>query len=326
MDTSIAPPPSLTPIICSIESLLLKAGLLGQQKLSEKVDQVVRVKGTVSRVNRYQHVMYVTLREREFTITLKCNSDHAVYEGDQIIIEGNLSLRPSTFISGLECYIDGSIVGSWELTNKQRESDFVPLKKKRFLNLEDLFNEIDVASILIVGTETGINDVTSQLNSQLANSISQVRIRVGRSESLIEDLKKASLHNYKAFVIARGGDDSTMEIWNDPNIVSFLLSFSIPFFTALGHSHSRTLADQYADGSYHTPTAFGAALNSILIRKRKFSDMESEYMRLKTEYLSLANRPQDPANVERKYYWFRIILALSVYTGIIFLIFDLIRA
>jgi hypothetical protein len=304
----------------SIESLLQKAGVHGQQKIYSKIDGIVRVKGTVTKINRYTHTTYLTLKDREFNISVKCDSKQQVYENAPIVVEGMLLLKPSTFFTGLECYIDGNIVGSWELTNKPMNSEYSGLKKTRFLSLEDLLAEEDPSSILLLGTEIGISDVTSQLNSQVANSINRFVIRVGRADSLLDDIKEACPQNFRAFVIVRGGDDNTMEIWNDPNIVSFLLSYSLPFYTALGHSHSRTLADQYADGSYYTPTAFGAALNSVLSRKKKLNQIESEYSRLKQENVLLTNAalytPKDskPRGV-------KMIAIFSAYTVLLYFLF-----
>lgn len=168
------------------------------------------------------------------------------------------------------------------------------LKKKRFISFDNAIDEGNLSSFLLLWTETGINDVLSQLDHSTAKSIHRAIIRVGRTDTLLGDIRHAEPYNFQAFIIVRGGDDNTMEIWNDPEVVSFLMHYDIPFYTALGHSHSRTLADQYADGSYPTPTAFGSALQSILSGKRRFKEMEAEYARLKQEYILLANATQAP--------------------------------
>ncbi len=134
----------------------------------------------------------------------------------------------------------------------------------------------------------------SQLDNSTAKSIRKAAIRVGRTDALLNDIREAEPYNFEAFAIVRGGDDNTMEIWNDPEVVSFLMHYDVPFYTALGHSHSRTLADQYADASFATPTAFGSSVESILAGKRRFKEMEAEYARLKQEYILLANATQAP--------------------------------
>lgn len=252
---------------------------------------------------------------------MKCDSKQQVHEGSQIIVEGALFVKPSTYISGLECYVDGNIVGSWELTNKPVTTDSSLLKKTRFVSLDDLLSEEDLSSILLLGTEIGINDVLSQLHGGNARNINRNVIRVNRSDSLIEDVKGAELTNYRAFVIVRGGDDNTMEIWNDPTIVSFLLAYSIPFYTALGHSHSRTLADQYADGYYPTPTAFGSTINAILSRKKQLKEIESEYARLKQEYVLLTRSIKTENNKATRVDWIKVIALVATYTAAMYLVF-----
>lgn len=320
METTVVPAPAIDASSFSIESLLQKAGVYSQQKISSKIESLVRVKGTVTKINRYSYATYITLKEREFILTVKCDSKQHVHEGSQIVVEGALFVKPSTYISGLECYVDGNIVGSWELTNKPVTTASSLLKKSRFVSLDDLLSEEDLSSVLLLGTEIGVNDVLSQLHASNAKNINRHIIRVNRSDSLIEDIKGAELTNYRAFVIVRGGDDNTMEIWNDPTIASFLLAYSIPFYTALGHSHSRTLADQYADGYYPTPTAFGSAINSILSRKKQLKEIESEYARLKQEYVSLASASHAETNKTPKMDWVKIIAVVASYTAAMYFV------
>ena len=321
METTVLPPSTMEFSTFSIESLLQKAGVYSQQKISSKVESLVRVKGTVTKINRYSYATYITLKERDFILTVKCDSKQQVHEGSQIVVEGGLFVKPSNYISGLECYVDGNIVGSWELTNKPVTTDSSLLKKTRFVSLDDLLSEEDLSSILLLGTEIGINDVLSQLHGGNAKNINRHIIRVNRSVSLIEDIKGAELTNYRAFVIVRGGDDNTMEIWNDPTIVSFLLAYSIPFYTALGHSHSRTLADQYADGYYPTPTAFGSAVNSILSRKKQLKEIEFEYTRLKQEYVLLTSSTKTENNNTAKVDWVKVIALVATYTATMYFVF-----
>lgn len=166
-----------------------------------------------------------------------------------------------------------------------------------------------------------INDVLSQLHGGNTKNINRHIIRVNRLDSLIEDIKEAELTNYRAFVIVRGGDDNTMEIWNDPTIVSFLLAYSIPFYTALGHSHLRTLADQYADGYYPTPFALGSTINAILSRKKQLKEIESEYARLKQKYVLLASSTKTETNNPTRVDWVKVIALVATYTAAMYFVF-----
>lgn len=267
----------------TVEALLQKAGISSQQKIFDRIDGIVRVKGVVAKINRYPNVLYLTLTDRDFSISIKCDSKQLVIENQPIIVEGLLLLKPSNFFTGLECYIDGHIVGSWEPTNKPFNGNFQSLKKSRFVGLDDLLKDTDLTSVLLLGTEIGITDVLSQLDQNSANRIPHKIVRVGKTDSLLKDIKESISKDSEAFIIVRGGDDKTLEIWNDPEVVSFLLSFEIPFYTALGHSHVKTLTDQYADATYHTPSAFGSQLNAILVRQRKLIEITDECFRLKQE-------------------------------------------
>jgi Exonuclease VII, large subunit len=303
----------------SIEGLLQRAGIYGQQKVFTKVEGIVRVKGRVTKVSRYSYACYITLKDGEFSLSVKCDSSQEVSENELVLVEGTLLLRSSNFFPGLECCIYGNIVGNWALTNKTISADTSALKKKRFVSFEDGIGENDLSSVLLLGTEIGITDVLSQLNYQASDTLRNVTIRVNRVDSLLNDIKEANPEKFRALILVRGGDDSTMAIWNDPIVVSFLMNLDIPFYTALGHSHSKTLADQLADAAYHTPTAVGAALNSILVRRQKFKEMECENLRLKQDYFLLTNASQTKTSQSKVgFNWMKAIVILSIYTAVIY--------
>lgn len=321
MDITKSAPTIIEPSCYSIEALLLKAGVYSQQKVSTRIEGLVRIKGIVTKVNRYKTATYLTLKDQEFSVSVKCDNTQQIYENESILVEGTLYLKPSNFFAGLECCIHGNIVGSWEVTERRIPRDYSIPKKKRFVSLDSAIDDSNLSSFLLLGTEIGINDVLSQLDSDTVRMLSQATVRVNRSDSLLNDIKQAAPHNFRSFAIVRGGDDHTMEIWNDPEIISFLLQYEKPFYTALGHSHSRTLADQYADGSYPTPTAFGSALNSILDGKKRFKQIEAEYARLKQEYILLASASQSiPIPANQGYDWVKIIAVFAACSLLIYLL------
>ncbi len=321
MDMTLPSTDSPSTACYSIEALLLKAGIHSQQKVFARVDGIVRVKGVVIKVSRYKTATYLTLKDQEFSISVKCDNTRDIYENESILVEGLLYLKPSTFFVGLECCIHGNIVGSWEVTERKIPIHQSIPKKKRFITLDNAIDDNNLNSLLLLGTETGINDVLSQVDNATAKSIRQAVIRVGRADTLLSDIREAEPYNFQAFVIVRGGDDNTMEIWNDPEVISFLMHYDTPFYTALGHSHSRTLADQYADAAFPTPTAFGSALNSILSGKRRFKEMEAEYSRLKQEYILLANTTQSiPASTRSDHDWVKIIAVFGACSFLVYLL------
>lgn len=305
------------PFTYSVESLLNKAAIVAQRKVSEKIEGFVRVKGVVSKISRspkYPAIMYLTLDDRDSSISVKCDSRQQVSENQSIIVEGCLFIKPSSFYSGLEVYIDGDIVGAWEIKDAALGNSS-ELKKRRYVSLADLLNEIDISSILIMGTQIGITDAFSQLSADTTNEIQSSIIRVANRDSLIKDIHSAFSKEVKAFVILRGGDDKTMSVWDDPDVVSALLSFDIPFYTALGHSHSVTLADKFSDTAYHTPTAFGQALSSVLSQKLIVENTLKECAALKAENQTLKQKDTVPQHrASRNFGWVKIGLLLAGYT------------
>ncbi len=90
---------STEPSCYSLEALLLRAGIYSQQKIFTRVEGLVRVKGVVTKVSKYKTATYLTLKDQEFSISVKCDSGQDVYENESILVEGILYLKPSTFLS-----------------------------------------------------------------------------------------------------------------------------------------------------------------------------------------------------------------------------------
>lgn len=88
-------------------------------------------------------------------------------------------------------------------------------EKSRYIRLEDFLSEHDPASLLILGTEVAMTDALSQLDVSLAAKVSRRIIRVGKKESLLRDIKDVVDKNASAVAIVRGGNDQSMNIWND---------------------------------------------------------------------------------------------------------------
>lgn len=309
-----------TNAIYSVEALLQRAGIISQQKIFERFNAPVLVKGTVTKIGRYQSVNFITLKDREHVITVKCDARQPVHEQQHVVAHGVLLVKPSTFYSGLECYIDGNIVGSWELTEPITEQAPV-LEKSRFVSLEKLLEETPLSTIMLLGTQTGIADVMSQLDASTAQSLRSHRIRVASSELLLNDIQEALPKEIKAIFIVRGGDDRTMEVWNDPYVISHMLRLGIPFYTALGHSHSRTLADQYADGSYPTPSILGSSLRDFVSRQHAIKEVFNESQRLRQEIIRLeTTKASGPDKSSKHFSPTAIAIMLTVYTMAVILI------
>lgn len=276
--------------VYSIEGLLQKAAVVSQQKIFAKLDGLVRVKGVVTKVTRKSYACYLTVEDRGFSISVKCDPETVAEEAQPVIVEGVLLLKPSTFFTGLESCIDGHVVGAWQPTLRSENNQAALPDKSRYIRLEDFLSEHDPASLLILGTEVAMTDVLSQLDASLAAKISRRIVRVGKKDSLLCDLKDVVDENASAVAIVRGGNDQSMNLWNDREVIATLLAYEVPFYTALGHTHSTSLADRYADESFHTPGIFGASLNSIVRRSKQFDALDEECRRLEQENAILDQR------------------------------------
>lgn len=312
---------SIDTAIITVEGLLQRACLISHQKSLMKVDGLVRVKGVVTKINRYSKIGYLTLVDREHSISVKFDVDQPVLENQMIIVEGTLFLKPSTFYTGLEAYIDGHIVGSWVPTKSPELHAAVPLKKSRYVHLDNFLAEHSIESLMLFGTDTALTDALSHMDGRNAEMLTYRTIRVGKKEYVLDELKSEMPSNVKALAIVRGGDDRTMQVWDDHEVVSALIKLGIPYYTALGHTHSTTLADRYADGTFHTPSALGMAINSSVNRTSRMNALVERCHQLENENSRLEkdSNHQLPAHKESSYPLKAVLLG-SVLTVLVFVL------
>lgn len=273
--------------IYTVEGLLRKAGIFTQTKVFAKIESIIRVKGIATKIKTYSNCTYMVLVDRDFSISVKYGPKKNVQENQPVIVEGVLFIKPTTLFTGLECYIDGDIVGSWQQSEEISQPSRPTLVKNRYYRLDDFFAKQSISELLVAGTDTAIVDVCSQLDSAWSPLIKTRTLRVGKKEALLNDLGSLKLTNIKAIALTRGGDDQTLKIWDDADVVAKLLEFDIPFYVALGHSHALTLTDRYADGTFHTPSSLGTAINACIVQRRNINLLLEEQERIKKDNLQL---------------------------------------
>ena len=160
-----------------------------------------------------------------------------------------------------------------------RSTEFVssiPLDKTSYFRFDELLHEYPAESLMMLCTTTAVADVLSHLDSELAGSVLNKTIRVGRAESLLEDFSVNLPDNIKGIAIVHSGNDKIMQVWDDHEVIRILLSLELPSYAALGQGHAMTLAERYADGSFHTPSALGAAVNANVVRTRNVRKVAEE--------------------------------------------------
>ena len=247
----------------TVDALVEKLGVTANIQVWKSIDTLVYIQGVVGKVKPYNHLVYFDLKGGSNTVSVKCPLDLRPQEGDNIIVEGLPMLRPSRFNTGLDVIIEGKPVGNIEPPKINVDKPIVSLHKNSFIRLHDYISQYGIDDICIAGTETAIRDVLSQINHETREDIKTKIIRVSEKETMLSDLYKA-VTDCNAFAIVRGGDDASLELWNDPEVIGKLLALECPFYVALGHTHFVALTTQYADESFHTPSDFGSAINEVV--------------------------------------------------------------
>jgi len=287
----------------TVESLLERLALKGQQKIWLSFPDNIHVKGTVESVNNWRdQLSYITLEGSGLHVSLRCPYDMRPKEGEHIVFQGQATLKPSKFNnSGLEVQIIGEPVGSW--TPHYDVSSSEKIEKGARVLLSQFLKQHPMNKLLIMGTNTALRDVGAcfDIDTGTANLLME-KIRVADRGSLIEDMNTAlEKHEPYAFAIVRGGDDPSLNIWDDSKLVSEIVNFESPFYLALGHSHRVTLADKYADETFHTPSDFGASLSqqytAIIetIKLKEFSSTLKKQLEISKQCLDNANQDLDHA-------------------------------
>ena len=277
---------TLTLASYTVDALLEKLGVTANIQVWKSIDTIVYVQGVVGKVKPYNRVVYFDLRGGSTTVTVKCPLDLRPQEGDNIIVEGLPMLRPSRFTTGLDVIIEGKPVANIEPPKPDTNKPIVPLEKNSFIRLQDYLGQHGFHNICIAGTETAMRDVLSQIHHEIRESIQTEIIRVSEKETMLSDLHKA-ISGCDAFAIVRGGDDASLELWNDPEVIRTLLALERPFYVALGHTHFVALTTQYADESFHTPSDFGAVINEVIQRMVYDNRVSKEVEALKKNQIIL---------------------------------------
>ncbi len=274
------------PASYSVDSLMEKLAVTASIKIWKTIDNIVYVQGIVGKVKIYRNIVYFDLKGSSTTISVKCALELSPIEGEYIIVEGLPIFKPSRFMTGLEIQIEGKPVANWEPRFIDGDASDINLQKPMFMKLNDCLAKNGINNFHLLGTETAIRDVVSQLPDDFSDLIQKSIIRVSEKSSMLADLQSV-LYESCPFAIVRGGDDASLEVWNDPAVVKALLDYEAPFYVALGHTHCITLTTQYADESFHTPTALGSALNSTIQQIAYQQSLNNQISNLKTNELQI---------------------------------------
>lgn len=233
---------------------------------------LVMVQGKVTNVKVYPNWVYGTLESINGigAIRFKCPREAAPKVEEQVAtFEGVLTVQSfSTKQAGLGVTLEGRCLGGGQCV--EEEPPIITLKDRRTpkVSLKRFIDEKEgLKGIGIIGTYTGINDLRHHSERDDSEFAFVANMSFGNPAALITAVKEKSA---SAVIFARGGDDESIGIWNRPEFISELNALGIPYYTAIGHAHRLTLADNYADDFFATPTACGAAIKMAISELEKY--------------------------------------------------------
>ena len=103
--------------------------------------------------------------------------------------------------------------------------------------------------------EKGLGELSTRFH------IVDMRCNMSSKAEILQCLNSLSGSDFQAVALVRGGGDpSSLEIFNDPEIGSAALKLQPLFITALGHTVNETLLDKLADRNFALPHDYGNSL------------------------------------------------------------------
>ncbi len=98
----------------TVDNLLEKLSVVGNNKIWKEIPEGVTVKGVVSNVKSYDKKSYFDLVGSGKRLRACCSNDDAPSEGAAIEFTGLITLRTKSHDTSLQVMLNGSPVGIWE--------------------------------------------------------------------------------------------------------------------------------------------------------------------------------------------------------------------
>lgn len=252
--------------LSTLENFALTPSTLIESLYIQADKQIVSVKGEVASLRPWPEdnprKVYGDITWEGSTIEFECKPGFApTAVGQYLIVRGSLSTKPKNFGSGFQLLIKGEVVDEWEPSLEPSQFTVLARHHGR-LNLRSFLEQNALKDLLIITTDTAENDVNTGLNIHHSNEELQVyRGNFGSSEKMQSCIANAvSEYKPKAIALVRGGGGDIYKLWNDAELIRFIIGLAIPFYSAIGHSDHLCLIDKYADEAFSTPEGFGHAL------------------------------------------------------------------
>jgi|GEM_PF-5066945 len=260
----------------TVDNFLKQVAQIHQSELWKTVQPVIKVEGTVTSVKQYPKVSYFTLAGPESSVSVKCPTTICPVKNQEIIVMGHPYFKPNKFSYGITVEIDGKPIGEVEPSNFKAPLE---IDKNRYLKLNQLVSSTEFQKLMVLGSEIAIRDVLSQLDGQFMKFIDCEVVTISDKQNVVESIRGLDA-SISSFVLVRGGDVESLQIWNDLELIKEVVDIGKPFYVALGHTHRILGISHYADESFGTPSVFGNYLNQTFKTESHINDLESEVIDL----------------------------------------------
>ncbi len=259
------------------------AALMAQVTLKTP-EGTVTVSGTVEALWRWPNeqkptLVYGNLRSFDKQSAMSFRCPVAAAPGlveEHVILRGTLTLRKATKHRGFDFQLIGNRIGEW--TPSEPPAVLLPTvgRTKPKLSLERFLLKETGRSLVLIGTETAIDDAKKTLARGSAQSL-DVRVCTTEFDNL-QTVIIETAQKYDGLCLMRGGGPKdSFAVWNDDRLIAALIDCGKPFYMALGHSNYLNLADKYADESFGTPSDFGSAYVDAWNARKKWEDLQNRF-------------------------------------------------
>ena len=205
------------------------------------------------------------------TISFACPRSHAPEAAGQCVeIRGTIRHQVNFRRNAITIELTGKVLRKIE-PPKNLESQFPILTRSTPRTpLTQFVAERSHMNLILVGTDVAIEDALKGLRQagippETVAKFPTVAAKMSYEEGLCNGLSEALERNPEAIVLLRGGNDSTLGIWNQPTVLNELLKLKCPCYLALGHERFISAADQVVDQSFSNPFDFGSSLGKAIL-------------------------------------------------------------
>ncbi len=258
----------------------------------------VTVRGTVEELWEYPEAVSGVLLDldRKTRMTFRCSPEVAPkLRHEAVVLRGTLKTFKSKKHPGFDLLLLGGMVGRWMPSKPVTVPMESLLRERAKLRLERFLSEGPVKRVLLIGTETAVQDCVAEstsapdaLDPGAEHSYKTRPVSATSLDTLLAVIAEES-SKYEGLCLARGGgSQDSFSSWNDRRVIQALIDCGKPFYLAIGHASDLTLADRYADESFNTPTALGRAYKEAWNarikaeqQKRRLDNLSRENSQLK---------------------------------------------